>query len=155
MHDGGTKLTRTCGVCGVEFRLAQEFYDHIETHKGYLICEICGECLPDKDSFKHHNISHRKIDEKYKKVVCDLCGLKFLSDALLKSHMYTHSDLKSFICDECGKSFRFQSSLCVHKKSHNKQVECNVCHKMFASKQGLSFHYVMHTGKINNTMKLR
>lgn len=147
MHDDGLKLTRSCGVCNQEFRLAQKFYDHIDTHPGENICRICGENCADEMIFKAHMKNHRKVDDKYKKVVCELCGKKFLNDALLKGHMLSHSDAKTFKCNQCDKTFRFQSSLCIHMNSHNKKIECKICHHKFTSKQGLEIHAVVHNGK--------
>lgn len=109
---------------------------------------MCGENPKDEEAAKKHQISHRKIDEKYKKVVCEICGKKFVNESMLKVHMFHHSTEKTFMCNypDCGKSFRFQASYCIHKNSHNKKIECHVCHRMFATKQSLYHHSLSHSG---------
>lgn len=108
VHQDGAKMMRTCGLCGADFKLAEEFYQHISAHVGAHICKICGENLNDSFQLRTHQKIHRKIDISLKKIVCDLCGLRFLQKGLLRTHMYHHIEGKFFICEECGKSFKFQ-----------------------------------------------
>ena len=147
VHEGGTKLTRNCGVCNLEFRIADDFFDHIASHDGCFICRLCGKNHPDKRSLEKHQIIHRKVDEKYKKIICDICGLRFGIRSHLLIHMHMHSELKSFTCDLCGKNFRFPSALGLHKKIHNKTRECGFCKKLFATKTSLDLHERTHSGE--------
>lgn len=146
VHDDGLKLTRTCGVCQIEFKIAQSFFDHIKTHKDSFICKLCGDTFQDKFKLEDHQKVHRKIDDKYKNIICDHCPLRFTIKGHLKIHMLQHIAGKSFNCDECGKLFKTDSGLIVHKKSHNKEIECSVCKKMFATNQSLKIHFRSHTG---------
>ena len=109
VHDGGSKLTRKCGACQLEFQIAKDFYDHIVSHEDAFICKTCGTSFEDSISLNEHQKVHRKVDDKYKKIICDCCGLRFTIKGHLKVHMLQHSDMKSFTCDECGKSFKFPS----------------------------------------------
>lgn len=115
VHEGGLKLTRGCGVCKREFKIAHEFFDHIASHEGCFICRLCGENQTDKRSLDKHQKVHRKVDEKYKKIICDICGLRFGIRSHLLIHMHMHSDVKSYTCDQCGKNFRFPSELGTNK----------------------------------------
>ena len=69
-------LTRICGVCKLEFQLAREFYDHIDNHLNAHICRLCGQNNKDEKALEEHQKIHRKIDDIYKKFICDSCGLR-------------------------------------------------------------------------------
>lgn len=146
VHQGGTKLTRDCGVCLKEFTLAQDFLDHITAHEGCVICEICGVDFENEHALKFHKTVHRKVNSEEKKISCDTCGMKFLKKANLLVHMSLHSNEYKFVCDECGKSFKYQSNLCTHKQAHKKAFKCHYCEKSFGTNQFLSVHERTHTG---------
>ena len=149
VHDDGLKLTRTCRVCQMEFQIAREFFEHIATHENDHICKLCGENFSDQFKLEDHQVIHRKIDDKYKNIICDHCPLRFTIKGHLRIHMLQHIAGKSYNCDECGKLFKTDSGLIVHKKSHNKEIECSVCKKMFATNQSLKIHFRSHTGLFN------
>lgn len=147
VHDFGKKLTRTCGVCSYTCTLAKDFAGHIALHSDHFICFICGSNFDQEIQLKHHSISHRKIDDKLKKIVCDLCGLKYTSRSCLLVHIKQHTGDRQYTCDECGKSYKFPSALHVHRKYHQKQLECPYCKQLFATKSVLETHINIHEGK--------
>lgn len=84
VHDDGLKLTRKCGACQLEFQIAKEFYEHILSHEGAHICKTCGCYFDDSITLGEHQKIHRKVDDKYKKIICDICGLRFTIKGHLK-----------------------------------------------------------------------
>lgn len=63
---------------------------------------------------------------------CAECGRICTTRKLLKSHLLTHSGVKSFVCNVCGKAFKRNYERTAHMRSHGKPTfQCDVCAKMF------------------------
>ena len=55
---------------------------------------------------------HNKSHEGAREFECEVCGKEFNYKAVLKRHMFQHSESKPFKCDKCG--FRRQDKLIKH-----------------------------------------
>ncbi|XP_053608831.1 zinc finger protein 431-like isoform X2 [Plodia interpunctella] len=99
-----------------------------------------------------------------KKYQCDKCKQIFDQISTFKLHMVGNHKLKShtfsyeiesalskemkFMCTECGKSLKTQEKFEIHCMGHgDPELECNKCHKVFASKFTLRTHRKIHTRK--------
>lgn len=60
---------------------------------------------------------------------CERCGNTFSGSSALKTHLLTHSNLKSHKCDRCKKKFIDHRSLERHQKTHSDEnfFECTLC----------------------------
>lgn len=53
-----------------------------------------------------------------------------------------------FMCTECGKTLKTQEKFEIHCMGHgDPELECNKCHKVFASKFSLRTHHKIHSRK--------
>ncbi|RVE48196.1 hypothetical protein evm_007150 [Chilo suppressalis] len=124
-----------------------------------LVCsgggEIDHEVIIDEATFSN---PHQK---KYQ---CDKCKQIFEQISTFKQHMVgnhrtprssisndTNSssvgDMK-FMCTECGKNLKSQEKFEIHCMGHgDPDLECNKCHKVFASKFTLRTHRKIHNRK--------
>ncbi|KAG6462037.1 zinc finger protein 678 [Manduca sexta] len=94
-----------------------------------------------------------------KKYQCDKCKQIFDQISTFKQHMVsTHKhvyDIHSrpigdvkYMCSDCGKNLKNQEKFELHCMGHgNPELECNKCHKVFASKFTLRTHRKIHNRK--------
>lgn len=90
VHQGGSKPTRTCQLCNLDFVLVGDFQKHIESHPDVFICTICGLSFQDKISFGLHQKSHKYIEKELRKFFCDLCPSRFISKGPLMVSVKTY-----------------------------------------------------------------
>ncbi|CAG9582999.1 unnamed protein product [Danaus chrysippus] len=96
----------------------------------------------------------------HKKYQCDKCKQYFDQITTFKQHMVgNHKITKElfrpnpiremkFMCTECGKHLKNQKKFELHCLGHgNPDLECNKCHKVFASKFTLRNHLKIHQRK--------
>lgn len=74
VHLNGSKLKRSCGYCELEFQFYEDFKNHVESHIGIFICITCGATFTDLEMLNQHAESHKKIELKLRRFICDLCG---------------------------------------------------------------------------------
>lgn len=68
----------------------------------------------------------------------------------LRAHMFYHTGEFSYHCSKCDASFHKQSNLALHVKfQHNgaKPLACQTCGKEFLTKNLLSRHLIIHSGR--------
>ncbi|CAG5043405.1 unnamed protein product [Parnassius apollo] len=95
-----------------------------------------------------------------KKYQCDKCKQIFDQISTFKQHMGgNHRTIKAkrvsvseskikYICTECGKILKNQEKFKLHCLGHgDPELECNKCHKVFASKFTLRTHRKIHLRK--------
>lgn len=153
VHDGGTKLARTCGACNMQFKLYEDFEWHVTNiHVGANICLVCGvSCRTTVDLFAHSK-SHRRAMEIEKKYACDYCGFKAQQKVTLENHMTKlHGAAKTHYfatCEICGASFSAYISFYQHMKAHQTQkkekIKCTYCDKTYSNVQYLRNHEKSH-----------
>lgn len=100
-----------------------------------------------KQEESHEEVTHRKVNKKFKFIVCEVCGKTIYRERYIKIHMRVHTKEKPFTCDICSKNFTQKSSLVKHMRVHtNKRpYNCEICNKDFAEKYGLERHKRVHT----------
>lgn len=134
-----------------------------------LICPICCREYSSNNNMWRHYKSHLQQDNQDESIdnslyCCPDCGGMFSTDEWEK-HKEMH---KKKSCKECGKIFQFQSELDQHRSVHlnlkvyrdskthaykttmvtnndnNIVVMCEICDKMFTSKEQLKEHKLIH-----------
>jgi len=107
-------------------------------------CPECGETFARWRLVSLHLWKSHAIDmELYS---CTLCDYKSSKSELLKFHINTHSDDRSFLCDMCGKGFKNMKQLRNHKELHSADLSirphysCDVCGKSLSNSRLLRAH---------------
>ncbi|CAH1710771.1 unnamed protein product [Chironomus riparius] len=96
VHLNGNKLKRTCGYCKMDFQLYENFKNHINLHAGIFICITCGDPFSALEILNQHVESHKKIELRLKRFICDLCGHRLFNKIQLNIHMRKHVQHKTF-----------------------------------------------------------
>ncbi|XP_059162469.1 zinc finger protein 665-like [Physella acuta] len=113
------------------------------------------------DAIKLANTSYlrqHKTVHLRRRYQCNLCGIDFTSNSLLKDHMRSHLEKKlppenKYRCDLCNKTFISQFRVEKHIEIHSttstggQQFICDVCHKEFSVKKYLDLHKKTHSEK--------
>jgi len=140
-----------CVVCDLIYEAQEEMRQHddeLHVQNGKFICsEQCDFKSLRKKDFVLHYLSIHKSKKLYK---CSECPEEFFMDIssyrdhLRKDH---ELDVDANTCPFCFKSFE-KSKLYHHvEREHNKvKLQCNICQKVFHSKNGLKIHTDMHSG---------
>ncbi|XP_059045486.1 zinc finger protein 699-like [Achroia grisella] len=141
-----------------------------DSHCGQTIQKIAVndpslECYSVGDTNKDAETDNNDTsDSNQKKYQCDKCKQIFDQIAAFKQHIVSnHRMIKSlnlydasnstasevkFMCTECGKSLKNQEKFEIHCMGHgDPELECNKCHKVFASKFTLRTHRKLHARK--------
>ncbi|KAG5679644.1 hypothetical protein PVAND_009201 [Polypedilum vanderplanki] len=133
-----------CEFCKKKFYIKSKLDQHIKaTHpKGEIkkfICDYDGRIYFNRQDM------HRHIKMHYSKVKCKVCN-KESAAISMSSHMKTqHPKNSGVTCKICSKIFRTNYHLSDHLKSHNKQHECEICLKKFATRSNLNYHKRIHS----------
>ncbi|XP_047488520.1 zinc finger protein 91-like [Penaeus chinensis] len=165
------KEARPCPVCKREFKSIGFYNEHVEKCQKRWKCEQCGlECDTQEYYRKHQRAEHG--DENVIRYQCNLCEKSFVERHRYDDHMITHSAEKAFtchICDKqfkrqrplkdhivrahsdeqmmctyCRKTFSTQQELDQHKKKHKREFPCTACGHVYASKEALTNHLLVH-----------
>lgn len=151
---------RKCDICQDIFPSAEEYAQHLKSHKetqhepslepmraskdGLFECKICNRQIRGSGPFRMHMII--KHEKKY---LCPKCSERFKSKHLLalhtcqESYTCTHGDCKSVFSTRSAYSIHIRN---VHKKSP-KTYACSICKKAFVSQVTLEAHLRTHTGE--------
>ena len=102
-------------------------------------------CKPYELNFSTMTEFNSHFKENHEPVICKVCSLSFNTQSTLKSHAYTHKELK-YACPKCDKKFPFSSDRDVHMVSHDteKKHVCATCNKDFFMKSDLTKHEKTH-----------
>uniref|UniRef100_A0A8C1JVJ7 Zinc finger protein n=1 Tax=Cyprinus carpio TaxID=7962 RepID=A0A8C1JVJ7_CYPCA len=133
--------------CGKRFRSK----DALKKHKGNvhtgsarrkLVCTICNKKCSSSLNLQEHLLQHW-----FYITYCDTCGL--ISTNLLKRHMITHSEKRTYTCDICSRSRSFKrlDQTDAHKIIHSedKPYKCKWCWKEFAHRNDYKNHKKTHS----------
>ncbi|KAL0809110.1 hypothetical protein ABMA28_012734 [Loxostege sticticalis] len=150
---------RACAQCGEGCPSEEELREHLKTHSKdeSVKCEECNRTFAHERSFAvHYQRVHLRVrgrkDAHVKgsraPVVCEICGLKCISNASLRYHQRTHTGERPYQCTECPKRFSIAQRLQIHVRTHTgeRPYKCAACPKAFKHKAALNRHDRVHTG---------
>lgn len=84
------------------------------------------------------------IHSKERDHICDICGQRFLYEAVLRQHLdHIHSDAPPLDCIECGAKLKNHTTLLAHMRRHKQSLEdnsCTICNKSYPNKAALRGH---------------
>ncbi|XP_047488152.1 uncharacterized protein LOC125038654 [Penaeus chinensis] len=112
--------------------------------------KVCGDfCSPDQTFHKKGSDeeTHKKLDAKEKRFICEICDKKFARRSKLLIHMRVHTREKPYSCDVCNKAFSQKHHLVEHVRIHTKEkpYTCEICSKPFCGRSNLVKHMRVHT----------
>lgn len=110
-------------------------------------CCICEKIFTCRKSLKEHL---QRLHLKATKMLCDLCPKIFFTKHSMIVHMPTHRTTY-FMCNICDYKTINNSRLESHKRTHNKNSECQVCKKRVAN---FKVHMTSHEPKVECTICL-
>ena len=135
-----------CDTCGVPFAYPAKLREHQNIHLGLNPHECdydgCDAKFPTRDRLRTHQQKHNP------KFVCDVCGKRFQTSAVLRTHALVHTAERPHTCAEegCDKTFKTASALKSHVLSHREErmFKCPVdgCGKSFRESSQLCRHRV-------------
>lgn len=149
----GTKSFE-CIVCKQLFYTKERLKNHMDVvhwkpaTKSKHECEFCGRMFASQYYLKEHSLTHASTGEMHE---CAECKKVYASPVLLRNHMrhmHTHSDDLMVTCEICHKTMparRYKP----HKSyvHQDKWYKCELCERMFKTRDGLAKHAFKHTGK--------
>ena len=145
-----------CKKCNKKFRFPKWLLNHIK--KGcadktikFRHCPVCGK-LVRKDYFSKHVKIHTRPMLK-----CDKCKGAFKNAETLQAHKTSIHDPKPEIiqsCEVCKKVFKNEIQMKQHMSKYHreKDIKCDECPMVFATKGGLRRHMKNHTAIITLEM---
>ncbi|XP_029661301.1 oocyte zinc finger protein XlCOF6-like isoform X1 [Formica exsecta] len=103
----------------------------------------------EKDHIDENGIKYDDIDNKSPKIVCNLCGARYLSQLKYEFHMERHKSNKMdrYVCTVCDKEASSENLLWdhyFHTHKSSMRYACTQCGKMFTKKPRLNGHQKRH-----------
>ena len=107
-------------------------------------CAHCEKLFYGKTDMRKHI---KRVHDKIKDHICDVCGKCFSTNQDIKAHGLVHTGELNFPCHICGQRFISKQNLIIHTKIHTgeKPHVCKWCGKTFADESGLKSHIMTHT----------
>lgn len=146
-----------CNNCGNSFRTQRCLIKHEQSHKtNGFDCEYCGKRFLWTKSFTSHMLKYHPTnsDEKFP---CQYCRFKFDHQQVRDVHEKLH---RTFQCNLCHQEFKIYKKLHLHLKIDHPETlasntvktfpithRCNVCDKIFHSKDEIDMHMNSHTNE--------
>lgn len=143
-----------CNICHKKFDNKVKLQSHTAHHNKKHMCEICSKSYVSPNQLKRHMQVHKIISNDF---ICSKCGEGFATRNLLADHVRKFHDgddegqLFTCMCDICGKKFLEESSMNVHKRTHNpniiKALYCPVstCGERMKDQAHLAEHIQIHS----------
>ena len=154
-----------CETCGKRFETNYKLKMHQECHSEQrpYVCKICGSAYKRHRNLLSHeqevhgifSLGPGRVKESLS-FPCGVCKKEFTTPKRVAAHMRTHTGERPFSCEHCGHAFRIYSSLLFHRRVvhegrkvyGNKGVfPCEVCGKVFSTKQYRDIHLRIHKGE--------
>lgn len=133
-----------CFQCRSKFGLKANAAEHMATKHNYVIEnpeKMCFECKVEVEDIVMHARKHTC------RFVCSKCGLRFISQEVLKKHLNDRHDNSSrpFTCDFCNISFKTINHLRSHMATRHtaakdKKFVCEICDRRYPFKYQLNSH---------------
>lgn len=121
---------------------------HVPADDREFKCDLCDKSFTRKYRLDNHKVVHQTPDEH--RYFCDQCDRSYASKYVLNSHMkHAHGEPKDFICEVCAKVFKTRDGLKYHMVKHMEKkpprVHCEICDASFQHKVVLKKHMLIHT----------
>ncbi|KAJ8719982.1 hypothetical protein PYW07_012025 [Mythimna separata] len=103
-------------------------------------CNKCKQIFDQLSAFKLHVVSsHRLSVSGNLKYMCSECGKSLKNQEKFEQHCLGHGD-PDLECNKCHKVFASKFTLRNHRKIHSRQFPCSYCSKSFGTVQELQTH---------------
>ena len=138
-----------CNQCEKSFGMKRDLTDHVKgVHDPKMLramCELCGKNFPHETRLRMHVKQRHKVIDSLQNNKCDICEKRFACDRSLKLHKKSmHIDNAFLKCDICSKLFRSKQGHDKHVTRHKMEkvefMQCEICEKSFINKINLENH---------------
>ncbi|CAG9823423.1 unnamed protein product [Phaedon cochleariae] len=139
--------TITCTRCPDKHTFKRDEYlaHYKQLHR--FECDICNKRMSSGYGFQYHI----KIHQNDKKYVCTFegCTRSFLLKDILKKHMLTHTEPRTYPCHLCDRVFRTLDMYRYHIRHHDgkRNFLCTYCGRTFVQAVHLRYHVSKHIGE--------
>ncbi|XP_006816930.1 uncharacterized protein LOC102801975 [Saccoglossus kowalevskii] len=141
-----------CPMCEQTYKLREDLNLHIKCHLGIKEkkCPHCDFSTVRSGCLKRHiDAIHNKGQEK--NFICEICGARFYSSSLLKTHTQSHTGVRPFTCPYKGCIYagRHKVELRYHMDTHTGErlFLCDMCGYGGKTKHALTKHRRTHSGE--------
>ncbi|XP_070574982.1 zinc finger protein 407-like [Ptychodera flava] len=141
-----------CCYCSHTFRQKGDFNLHLKRHFGVKEkqCPHCDYRALKKTTLRRH-IDSQHGSGKEKKIICEVCGMRFYDRGTWKIHFKIHTNDRPFKCTfvGCMYAFRQSTELKYHLLTHTDQKPflCDFCGYAGKTQHALTKHRRTHTGE--------
>nr|XP_014085336.1 transcription factor grauzone [Bactrocera oleae] len=148
------KSTAFVKCCGKTFQKPSLLAEHVQWHTNpsKFKCDDCGKQLKSSKCLASHiKIIHSKKEVNHETVCCHICSKVFRGQKCLDNHVRKHGDNREYNCDICAKSFATPQRLRKHIEAIHEDIHrhiCDVCGKAFKFKPSFERHVLEHQGII-------
>ncbi|XP_063709621.1 PR domain zinc finger protein 5-like [Culicoides brevitarsis] len=141
VHFPDRKRIYPCDFCSAVYLEKVSIRSHVWQHLGGVKCQYCYETFFDMQKRQKHIEKHEK--ERETQYICDFCGQKSFSKAIIKAHLINlHVNVATIKCPKCDKLFKSKRHVTDHiLGSHaEKSTICPHCGKKCSSPMSLKCH---------------
>ena len=131
-----------CEICNKVFSKPERKVSHMKNvhGKNEYSCKVCEKVFKFETRLNLH-IRRDHLEKKNKLPTCNICGISFSYDYVLKGHIKSiHEGELPYLCDEC--ELKFSSDMKNHKaRIHSTDIHnCQKCDKVCKNKKALKQH---------------
>ncbi|KAH9523264.1 hypothetical protein Btru_066229, partial [Bulinus truncatus] len=134
-----------CLLCNKSVRSNLKRHMMLHLVRKHYQCELCKKAFSNKHSLTGHLMLH--IATELRPLDCHICHKKFVDKFRLNRHLLRHSMEKHFQCEMCHVRFQDRFSWLRHKSARCGFTHCQVCNKVFLTKQAYKQHKARHSVK--------
>ncbi|XP_048003055.1 zinc finger protein 33A-like [Leguminivora glycinivorella] len=142
---------RECKVCRLRSCSQFAMDRHLEQHDRMVQCLACGLCFKERKVCRLQSWSQfamdRHLEQHDRMVQCLACGLCFKNVRLFYNH---YKELHaSFVCDVCGKRCKSRAIIEKHLRYHF-GYECPHCKRKLKNSTSYKNHLETHTSSVSD-----
>lgn len=131
-----------CELCGRHFTCPSNFKVHLLRHTGVknFACKQCPLKFYTPHLLRRHMLAHL-CEKPYP---CQYCGQTFADHSgRIQHERNRHTNYKPYKCTKCDKAFAVSNKLKTHMLSHSgvRSFHCEVCKVSFMRRPHLAAHY--------------